>query len=569
MSAARRSKSANKIYDHQPAPDNQADAGAPSMVPPVPAPSSPAVDTPTPFLAPDALQSKAAPCAFADIRQGMHTVVYHPKPPPAKAPPTASAIISQQNASVVTAATPGVTTEVITGRADTPPPPPFPPKTTQPRPSVVTPDPPAGTDNQPHVPHPVVVVACCAESYEEIIEQLSDAGIDHLAMLHLDLRDHLIRDPNDRRGIGHMTTGNDEHVQTIVIGQTNFDTCVISIIKAVEAKDGAVLVIVLNCNKGQHRAITAGRTLQSGLNYIQTPDNQQKYACLHFSHLDYKAHNDYSVMAGSITAYLDNPSMYTSYSEPTLHRPIIEQFGFAAAIQDRYSAENWMNIWEWLIKNNNSIAPRLADPFDTQDQDAGAAGSDGRQQPAPSDNLWVNYRGVDSTGQQFHRDHQHAPNWRQDRRKGWYEHIDQRGRNRVYWESSDDNQVVIDPICKWNDYELPPWAQLQKNARVWWGVLDHHRIDELARQQLFLLGDRDHLGYAYANDIISKLSAHKAGHYHNASNFVHSSVANARKEISSILRESFGYRNAAGYSARGFYTDPSAAQAGYYLGSTR
>ena len=37
---------------------------------------------------------------------------------------------------------------------------------------------------------------------------------------------------------------------------------------------------------------------------------------------------------------------------------------------------------------------------------------------------------------------------------------------------------------------------------------------------------------AYANDIHAKLQAHPHGHFHNASNFVHSSVARARTEIS-------------------------------------
>ena len=127
MSAVNRAKSANKMYDTRvtPAPDNQAGVGTPyaAMAPPAPAPPSPAVDTPTPFLTPDAQSNAASLCGSVDIRQNMITKVYLPP----KAPPPSHAIISQPDASVVTAATPGVTTEVITGGVTTPPPPAAPP----------------------------------------------------------------------------------------------------------------------------------------------------------------------------------------------------------------------------------------------------------------------------------------------------------------------------------------------------------------------------------------------------------------------------------------------------------
>ncbi len=74
------------------------------------------------------------------------------------------------------------------------------------------------------------------------------------------------------------------------------------------------------------------------------------------------------------------------------------------------------------------------------------------------------------------------------------------------------------------------------DARKWKELLDSHNIDGTAQHALFLLGSRDHLGWAHANGIISKVQAKKIGELRDPSSYVHTCVGTARTEIGKAMQ---------------------------------
>ena len=107
---------------------------------------------------------------------------------------------------------------------------------------------------------------------------------------------------------------------------------------------------------------------------------------------------------------------------------------------------------------------------------------------------------------------------------------DHRDLERVYADEGEDWDT-ISIWSVWTCDHLPPWAQLQRSCVPWKQVLDDLYVDGTAQQGLFLLGARDHLGWAYANSIIWHLQNRR---YDNPSHWVHNAVSTARSEISLI-----------------------------------
>ena len=53
--------------------------------------------------------------------------------------------------------------------------------------------------------------------------------------------------------------------------------------------------------------------------------------------------------------------------------------------------------------------------------------------------------------------------------------------------------------------ELPAWASLDFDVAKWWSLLDNYGIDDAARQNLFMLGQRGQLGKYEALELLTKL----------------------------------------------------------------
>jgi len=85
--------------------------------------------------------------------------------------------------------------------------------------------------------------------------------------------------------------------------------------------------------------------------------------------------------------------------------------------------------------------------------------------------------------------------------------------------------------------QLPAWATLERDVRVWWSLFDYWTLDDDARESLFSLAQQSDEGYKAANELVGKLLKKKNDSSifnTSASAFVFSSVANARQTINTV-----------------------------------
>ena len=113
---------------------------------------------------------------------------------------------------------------------------------------------------------------------------------------------------------------------------------------------------------------------------------------------------------------------------------------------------------------------------------------------------------------------------------------------RILAPQPGDDWSIVDPIHDWGYDHLPPWARLQKDASAWWDLLNFHKCDQTSRYALYMLGGRDHLGWAFAADIMSRMQAHHYAEFRHASHWLHKAVSTAQSDISKIEQEDIDHR---------------------------
>ena len=135
------------------------------------------------------------------------------------------------------------------------------------------------------------------------------------------------------------------------------------------------------CNEGNHRAWTAGLTLESTSNYIKLGNRQYKRAKF-FTPSSYGWVFRLPEMINTCVDCLIRPHAYM-FPEPTCDLPLPMQFAFDAGRVENLAILNWMNMWETVIQRRDMKQRRQIDNPPPASI-TGSAGSDGRRQ-APAD----------------------------------------------------------------------------------------------------------------------------------------------------------------------------------------
>ena len=311
---------------------------------------------------------------------------------------------------------------------------------------------------------------------------------------YVDLTEHLHKNPGTT--IGHQVDGSSPDTQRVVIGQYGIVALLIKLLHIAcgTAHDTIQKVcFALFCNSGYHRADTIGRFLKCVLNYVCDIDGNRMFNASHFSLL-----RNYTDMIESALTWRFAP--WVVREGGVVPRPSL--YGYDACMDEHRAAENWIEVYDEVDR----LYPHEPLSGTTIERVAIAPPTPSPPPPPPPPVR------ASSSASDDRANVEHTP-----AQPAYPPSAHLKGGKGAHTPSP----------------EVPTWATFERNAHVWYDELCRLGVDKHACKDLFLLAQLSDVGYAEANNVLSKLIKKDVDGdtLNNVSAFVHSSVMSARYRI--------------------------------------
>jgi hypothetical protein len=330
----------------------------------------------------------------------------------------------------------------------------------------------------------------------------------------IDLREILVKDPGV--SVGHKQDFEYERTQVVVVSQDGFPDLIKSVI---DTANFNMAHFFMHCKTGWHRASVTGKMLESQLNSLVDADGNRLFNTICFTLHDCQTAKEYSTKLSNVVDWLDNPwvieSEYNGLKDSL--------FGYRMCMSTGPSARNWNNMYDIIGADYARIGKKKV-TF-TPSVHTSASAPLFTMPPPPSMPLPVRPPPrppppvLNSTAKAGPSSAK-PPRPPEPPSQAAFEqhHARQQKQRDQHWQQEE---------------QLPAWATLERNVKVWWSIFDHWAIDVYARECLFALAQHSDEGYKAANDLVGKLLKKKNDNstFNNASAFLFSSVLNARHNI--------------------------------------
>ena len=321
---------------------------------------------------------------------------------------------------------------------------------------------------------------------------------------YFDLRD-LVQDPST--SVGHLLKSDwqYEETQVAVIAQPGFPDCIKGIIDSVHQSQ----YIFLYCYTGYQRGSVTGKMLESQLNSLIDIDGNRIFNSICFMFHECHTTKEYRLKLSNVVDWVDNPweieGEYNGLKDSL--------FGYRSAMTTGASARNWDVMHDIINAEYMRIGKKNVtfNPF----VHTSASTSSFIMPPPPSTPPRPSHimppRPPPPVDVQSNASSVKPP-------------APPKPPSAAAYEAQQQEQ-------------LPAWATLERDVRLWWSLFDYWSIDDDARESLFSLAEQSDEGYKAANELVGKLLKKKNDSSifnTSASAFVYSSVSKARQTINTV-----------------------------------
>jgi hypothetical protein len=324
---------------------------------------------------------------------------------------------------------------------------------------------------------------------------------------YIDLRPLLVEDPST--SVGHEEDYCYEETQVAVIAQIGFPDVIKGLIDSVHHTE----YVFLYCHNGYHRGSVTGKMLESQLNSLIDIDGNRIFNSICFMFHECHTNKEYKLKLSNVVDWLDNPweieGEYNGLKDSL--------FGYRSAMTTGASARNWNTMHDIINAEYTRIGKKTVtfNPF----VQTSASMSSFIMPPPPS---------TPPTPSHIMPPRPPPPVVVHSKASS------AKPPEPPQPPSASDYEAQQHPFWQGEQQQLPAWATLERDVRVWWSIFDHWALDVEARESLFALAQHSDQGYEAANELVGKLLKKKNDRSifnTSASAFVFSSVLNARAII--------------------------------------
>jgi hypothetical protein len=346
-----------------------------------------------------------------------------------------------------------------------------------------------------------------------------------------DLRGRLVKDP--QTVVLHKETGADARVQRIVIGQEGYDDIVTEAFFSVTLEH--VMVVVMACHSGHHRADTAANHLKDLVNSVHDARGRRLFNCQLFAvGLAANLAEAQKTMTNACNWSHDAWELVAAPSAGKQHL-----YGYTAASCDEAASQRWHQVLQARdskfpycdVRTFDRVVVAESDK-DTPEVVVGEDCAEDVVSPTAEEGVCDGDEVASVDGPikpilaHVAPDDPRTPPWRrqfdQTASSSHHEAPLEHDARFEAWETTDDEA----PLAAWETTD-------DFDVRRWKSVLDEFEVDKHSYRELLLLAQYSADGNDHANKIVGKLLKKASDNevILNASAFVHACVMQSRYKI--------------------------------------